>query len=88
MGSYEHAAALADCPDSADRLAALAQLDALGAKPLAALVRAGLRRFGVTRIPRGPVAATRQNPAGLTERELVMKLTPAGAEIGRSHQVA
>jgi len=76
---YEHAAALAESPDPADRLAALARLDVLGAVPLAALVRAGLRRLGVTRIPRGPVATTRQNPAGLTIRQLeVLRLLSAG----------
>ena len=67
---YEHAAALAESPDPQDRLAALAQLDALGAAPLARLVRAGLRRLGITHVPRGPVDATRQNPAGLTERQV------------------
>jgi DNA-binding CsgD family transcriptional regulator/energy-coupling factor transporter ATP-binding protein EcfA2 len=67
---YEHAAALAESPDPQDRLAALAQLDALGAAPLARLVRAGLRRLGVAHVPRGPVDATRQNPAGLTERQV------------------
>ena len=67
---YEHAAALAESPDAQDRLAALAQLDALGAAPLARLVRAGLRRLGITHVPRGPVGATRQNPAGLTERQV------------------
>ena len=67
---YEHAAALAESPDPQDRLAALAELDALGAAPLARLVRAGLRRLGVAHVPRGPVGATRQNPAGLTERQV------------------
>ncbi|MDT4986950.1 MAG: hypothetical protein QOI74_1044, partial [Micromonosporaceae bacterium] len=67
---YEYAAALADSPDPADLLAALAELDALGAEPLARRVRARLREVGVARIPRGPVEGTRQNPAGLTERQL------------------
>jgi DNA-binding CsgD family transcriptional regulator/energy-coupling factor transporter ATP-binding protein EcfA2 len=67
---YEHAAALAESPNPQDRLAALAQLDALGAAPLARLVRAGLRRLGIAHVPRGPVDATRQNPAGLTERQV------------------
>ncbi|MBT2235063.1 AAA family ATPase [Nonomuraea sp. NEAU-A123] len=66
---YEHALAQADSPQIGDQLAALAKLDALGAQPLARLVRAGLKRSGVTRIPRGPVPATRANPAGLTERQ-------------------
>ncbi|WP_427924782.1 helix-turn-helix transcriptional regulator [Streptomyces sp. cg40] len=67
---YEHAAALAESPDPADKLTALAQLDALGAEPLARLVRAELRRLGVRHVPRGPHAATRGNPAGLTDRQL------------------
>ena len=76
---YEHAAALAESPDPQDRLAALAELDALGAAPLARLVRTGLRRLGVAHVPRGPVGATRQNPAGLTERQVqVLRLLSQG----------
>jgi DNA-binding CsgD family transcriptional regulator len=67
---YEYAAALADSADPADLLAALAELDALGAAPLARRVRARLRALGVTRIPRGPAGDTRQNPAGLTGRQV------------------
>ncbi|GAA1369584.1 helix-turn-helix transcriptional regulator [Streptomyces beijiangensis] len=76
---YERASALADSPDPEDKLAALTGLDALGAEPLARLVRAELRALGVRRIPRGPVAATRENPAGLTGRQLqVMRLLAEG----------
>ncbi len=76
---YEHAAALASSPDPQDRLAALAELDALGAAPLARLVRAGLRELGVTHVPRGPVGATRENPAGLTGRQVeVLRLLGEG----------
>jgi DNA-binding CsgD family transcriptional regulator/tetratricopeptide (TPR) repeat protein len=67
---YEHAAALAESPAAADQLAALAQLDLLGAEPLARVVRARLRELGVSRVPRRPAAATRANPAGLTRRQL------------------
>jgi DNA-binding CsgD family transcriptional regulator len=67
---YEYAAALVDSPDPADLLAALAELDALGAAPLARRVRARLRTLGVTRIPRGPAGDTRRNPAGLTGRQV------------------
>jgi DNA-binding CsgD family transcriptional regulator/predicted DNA-binding protein (UPF0251 family) len=66
---YEYAAALAHGPEPDDRLAALALLDGLGAQPLARQVRADLRSLGVKRIPRGPAAASRVNPAGLTERQ-------------------
>ncbi|WP_328441897.1 AAA family ATPase [Streptomyces sp. NBC_00444] len=76
---YEHAAALAESPDPADKLTALAALDTLGAEPLARLIRAELRRLGVRHIPRGPLAVTRGNPAGLTERQFqVMRLLAEG----------
>ncbi|WP_030661169.1 ATP-binding protein [Streptomyces cellulosae] len=76
---YEHAAALAESPEAADQLTALAAFDALGAEPAARLVRAELRRLGVPHIPRGPHAVTRRNPAGLTERQLqVMRLLTEG----------
>jgi DNA-binding CsgD family transcriptional regulator/tetratricopeptide (TPR) repeat protein len=84
---YEYAAALAESPDPADLLTALAPLDALGARPLAALVRARLRRLGVAHVPRGPVQATLGNPAGLTDRQLeVLRLLSTGlsnAEIAK-----
>ncbi|WP_419997961.1 ATP-binding protein [Streptomyces boninensis] len=67
---YERAAALAESPLPEDRFAALAQLDALGARPLARVVRAGLKAEGVRHIPRGPAPATRRNAAGLTGRQL------------------
>jgi DNA-binding CsgD family transcriptional regulator/tetratricopeptide (TPR) repeat protein len=76
---YEHAAALAESPETDDQLAALAILDTLGAEPLARLVRARLKSLGVARIPRGPVPATRVNPAGLTERQVeVVQLLAQG----------
>ena len=74
---YEHAAALAESPDPQDRLAALAQLDALGRA--AGPAGPGRRRLGITHVPRGPVGATRQNPAGLTERQVqVLRLLSQG----------
>jgi len=76
---YEHAAALAESPDPQHLLAALETLDELGAKPLAASVRARLRGLGVTRIPRGPLVGTRSNPAGLTARQVdVLRLLGQG----------
>jgi DNA-binding CsgD family transcriptional regulator/tetratricopeptide (TPR) repeat protein len=76
---YEHAAALAESPDPEHLLAALATLDELGAKPLAAYVRGRLRTLGVTRIPRGPLDETRVNPAGLTTRQIdVVRLLGKG----------
>jgi DNA-binding NarL/FixJ family response regulator len=67
---YEHAVALAESADPDDLLAALAELDALGAVPMARLVRGRLREHGAARIPRGPTSGTRDNPAGLTDRQL------------------
>ncbi|WP_328630169.1 ATP-binding protein [Streptomyces sp. NBC_00356] len=76
---YEEAAALAQSPDPAVKVSTLATLDALGAAPLARLVRAELRELGVRRVPRGPYAAARGNPAGLTDRQLqVVRLLMAG----------
>ena len=45
-------------------------LRALGARPAAAIVARRLRERGVRSVPRGPRARTRENPAGLTAREL------------------
>src|SRR6266511_4069070 len=76
---YEHAVALAQSPDPADLLHALTTLDALGAEPLARRVRLRLRELGVTRIPRGRVQSTRDNLAGLTERQAdVVRLLAEG----------
>jgi DNA-binding NarL/FixJ family response regulator len=46
------------------------ELQALGARPAAAIVARRLRERGVRGVPRGPRASTRENPAGLTAREL------------------
>jgi DNA-binding CsgD family transcriptional regulator len=76
---YEYATALADSPEPADVLEALSTLDALGAEPLARRVRQRLRELGVVRIPRGPAPSTRDNPAGLTERQVeVVRLLAGG----------
>ncbi|MFG1814001.1 ATP-binding protein [Kribbella sp. NPDC049174] len=66
---YEYALALAQSSDAEDLLSALNTLDGLGAEPLARRVRLRLRELGVHRIPRGRVQSTRDNPAGLTERQ-------------------
>jgi DNA-binding NarL/FixJ family response regulator len=76
---YEQALARTQSADPADLLAALAALDALGAEPLARKVRLRLRELGVSRVPRGRVQATRDNPAGLTERQTdVIRLLSEG----------
>jgi DNA-binding CsgD family transcriptional regulator/tetratricopeptide (TPR) repeat protein len=84
---YERAAALAESPDPADLLTALALLDDLDARPLASVLRGRLKSLGVTRIPRGPLEETRANPAGLTARQIdVLRLLAQGhsnAQIAR-----
>jgi len=80
---YHQAVALADSQDPDALLEALPILDSLGATPLARQVRAGLRQPGVPNVPRGPMAGTRENPAGLTERQLeVLRLLAAGLTNG------
>jgi DNA-binding CsgD family transcriptional regulator len=82
---YERAAALAESTEPEDLVTALVELDALGAEPLARRVRARLKELGASRIPRGPVRATRRNPAGLTTRQLqtvrLLRLGLSNAEI-------
>jgi DNA-binding CsgD family transcriptional regulator len=80
---YQQAAALADSSQPGPLLEALSILDSLGAAPLARQVRAGLRQLGVPNVPRGPMAATKENPAGLTDRQLeVLRLLAAGMTNG------
>jgi DNA-binding CsgD family transcriptional regulator/tetratricopeptide (TPR) repeat protein len=66
---YEQASALA-AGDSAAQMEALEIFTRLGAAPAAALLRQRMRGAGLRHIPRGPRAATRQNPFGLTAREM------------------
>jgi DNA-binding CsgD family transcriptional regulator len=56
-------------PEDAELRAALAVLDDLGARATAAAARRRMKELGMTAIPRGPRAATRAAPAGLTTRE-------------------
>ena len=67
---YEDALALADGDDQEALRRAHEQLQALGAKPAAAIVARRLRDQGVRGMSRGPRQTTRENPAGLTAREL------------------
>jgi DNA-binding CsgD family transcriptional regulator/tetratricopeptide (TPR) repeat protein len=67
---YEQALELADSGDPTPTVQGLRQLEELGATAAAALVRARLPALGVARMPRGPHATTRANPAGLTSRQL------------------
>ena len=59
--------------------ASLAELQRLGARPMAAVVARKLRERGVRDLPRGPRPSTRSNPANLTSRELeVLTLVTEG----------
>ncbi len=65
---YDQAVALSQ-GDTEAQLQALEIAHAIGAKPLAAILRRHLQAQGVRRIPRGPRAATRANSLGLTARQ-------------------
>jgi DNA-binding CsgD family transcriptional regulator/tetratricopeptide (TPR) repeat protein len=76
---YEAALARAGADRDTTVRAALAELHGLGAEPAAAIVARQLRDRGVRGVPRGPRAATRENPAGLTAREVeVLALVAEG----------
>jgi DNA-binding CsgD family transcriptional regulator/tetratricopeptide (TPR) repeat protein len=65
---YEQARALAE-GDAEAQTAALAIFDRLGARPAAEALREKMRSAGL-KTPRGPRPATRENPFGLTARQL------------------
>ena len=67
---YEVALALLESSQPEPMLEALEIFDSLGGKPLADKARALLRELGVESIPRGPAKSTRDNPAGLTNRQM------------------
>lgn len=66
---YDRALMLSLLDDPAALVEALELARTLGAAPLVARVTRRLRTLGST-VPRGPRAATRSNPAGLTARQL------------------
>ena len=75
---YERALALSLGDDDAQR-EALGLFDRLGAVPAAARLRRELRASGARAIPRGPIADTRANVAGLTRRQTrVLELVAEG----------
>jgi DNA-binding CsgD family transcriptional regulator len=79
---YEEACALAASDDPALVRRAVVVFEGLGAKPALGLAIRRLRSLGVRDLPvlrRGPQAATRAHPAGLTPREAeVLALVAAG----------
>ncbi|MGH8912903.1 MAG: LuxR C-terminal-related transcriptional regulator, partial [Acidimicrobiia bacterium] len=66
---YDRAVALAH-GNTESKLEALRIFDDLGATPLAARLRSQLTEEGVAGVPRGPTRATRENPFGLTPRQM------------------
>jgi DNA-binding NarL/FixJ family response regulator len=62
----------------------LEELQALDARPAAAIVARRLRERGVLSLPRGPRPSTRKNRYGLTARELeVLALVNRGLQNGQ-----
>jgi DNA-binding NarL/FixJ family response regulator len=83
---YEAALALADGDDEELLRRALNELQQLGAGAAAAILARRLRQRGIRSMPRGPRRSTRENPAGLTARELdVLALLAEGL---RNAQIA
>jgi len=66
---YEQAMALMDGDESA-QLAALEIFERLNARPVIEKLKQKMRSQGMRGIPRGPRPATRENPFGLTAREM------------------
>ena len=83
---YDAALALADSDDTAALRSALDDLQALGARPAAAIAARRLRELGERGLPRGPRPRTRDNPAGLTARQL--EVLPLLAEGLRNAEIA
>lgn len=67
---YQAALALAESDNVDDLRDAIAELAKLGAKLAIAEVTRRMRALGASSVPRGPRPKTRQNPAGLTSREM------------------
>lgn len=68
---YEAALALSEGDEAAQREALQIFVD-LGAEPAAAKLRKALRSRGVRNLPKQSRQSTRENPAGLTNRQLVV----------------
>ncbi len=76
---YEAALVSVGSGSESDLRAALLRLRAVDARPAAAIVARRLRERGARDVARGPTAATRGNPSGLTARQMdVLKLLVQG----------
>jgi DNA-binding CsgD family transcriptional regulator len=76
---YEEALALGETDDESRLRRALEELQALEARPAAAIVSGRLRERGARSLPRGPRRVTREHPAGLTPRQVeVLALVAEG----------
>jgi DNA-binding CsgD family transcriptional regulator len=76
---YEEGLALVTGDDPDDVRVAFERFDALGAGPAAAMAATRMRELGVSAVPRGVRRSTRENPAGLTPREVdVLRLMAQG----------
>jgi DNA-binding CsgD family transcriptional regulator len=76
---YERALELAESGVAEPTLEALRVFDGLGARPAAVWARRRLRELGVTRVPRGPQSSSRNNPSGLTDRQVqILQLVAGG----------
>jgi len=81
---FSNALALIQAGDPDSLLEAVTRLDALGATAVANLARNLARRTGAARVPRGPRASTRENPVGLTGRQMqVLELVALGLSNGQ-----
>lgn len=77
---YDAALTLLDSSDADDMRESVRRLDALGATAVSARARSLMRQRGVTAIPRGSRASTKDDPLGLTSREReVLTLVTDGA---------
>jgi DNA-binding CsgD family transcriptional regulator/tetratricopeptide (TPR) repeat protein len=75
---YEEALALADGNEDSKR-DALTILESLGATATINLLKQQMREEGIKKIPKGPRKTTKENPAGLTGRQMdVLKLLTKG----------
>jgi DNA-binding CsgD family transcriptional regulator len=83
---YDAAIALAPSSNGSLLRAGHELLQQLGAKPGAAILARRLRELGERNLPRGPRGATRENPAGLTNREL--EVLPLLAQGLRNAEIA